>query len=358
MFVIWNRIIFLGFILLTPTVYVVGQQANEVLLSPIENAYNPVPNLDGSVIAYIRTGWGRPGGSGGFGRSNLRSEVMLMNTDGLLLVKEPIADAFLAGWTSDGKNLVCYRDLFYYLVSPSGVILKRINQPKGFPPETDRPERVSYLSDIDSFIWVKSSMEGSSIEAVGRTIAKVSARLGAVMVPSPNERFLAVTSGYGLDLWIYDRQNKSWANLGAVVISPGDWNDSTSWNPWFADSSRLVFTTPSGIVISSPDGKEKEVVAKPNLKSGLATPSPDGQFIAYVTFEPRPMKDRPDLKFFGGTIIWIVSTSGHRKAQRITESNQDTTFSLRWLNNRQLIFDRIADERFYAKTRLWKVDVY
>src|SRR5215468_5883041 len=120
------------------------QPFNEALLSESENAYNPIPNQDGSLIAYVRTGWDRAKGSGGFGRSNLRSEVMVMNADGTLLTQKPLVDAFLSGWTSDGKNLICYRDYRYFLVSVAGEIVAQ-----GQTPSSDqRYERVSYLSSI------------------------------------------------------------------------------------------------------------------------------------------------------------------------------------------------------------------
>jgi len=53
----------------------------EILLSP-ENAYNPIPSPDGKLIAFVRTGWGREGGSGGMGRSNLVSEIGVMEHAG------------------------------------------------------------------------------------------------------------------------------------------------------------------------------------------------------------------------------------------------------------------------------------
>ena len=355
----WRGLILLAAIILASLPPVAAQQSKEILLSQTENAYNPVPNADGTVVAYVRTGWNRPGGSGGFGRSNLRSEVMLMNTNGLLLIKEPIADAFLTGWTSDGKSLICYRDWFYSLVSSDGTVKKQIDAPEGFPPKTDRPERVSYLSDMDSFLWVKSGQKESSIEAGGQTIARADFKLGDIIVPSPNERYIAVTAGFGHDLWVYDRRNKAWTNLGESIISPSDdWGYiSPSWNPWFADSSRLTFVSRTGVIVSSPDGKTRQLLARPSLKVGLATPSPDGQLVAYMTFEPQPMKIRPDLKFWGGTTVWLVPTSGPNPARRITEKNKDTTYCLRWLNDRQLVLDRVADEDFYSKARLWRIDV-
>ena len=55
-----------------------SQEFKETLLNT-DNAYNPIPSPDGKYIAYVRTGWGRPGGSGGFGRSNFLSEVMVID---------------------------------------------------------------------------------------------------------------------------------------------------------------------------------------------------------------------------------------------------------------------------------------
>src|SRR5215468_4596034 len=57
------------------------QESNELLLSDTQNACTPIPSPDGSMIAYVLTGrWDR--GSGGLGRSNLRSQVMVMDRDG------------------------------------------------------------------------------------------------------------------------------------------------------------------------------------------------------------------------------------------------------------------------------------
>lgn len=60
----------------------------EVLLSG-SAAYNPIPSPNGKMIAYVRTGWGREGGSGGFGRSNLVSEVMVMTENGTTISATP-----------------------------------------------------------------------------------------------------------------------------------------------------------------------------------------------------------------------------------------------------------------------------
>src|SRR3954468_8110182 len=97
-----------------------AQSFDEKLLSDVENAYNPIPSPDGKLIAYVRTGWARAGGSGGFGRSNLRSEIGVMTTLGKVLSPTPLGNAFLFGWTRDGKDLICYRDLHFLLLEPYG----------------------------------------------------------------------------------------------------------------------------------------------------------------------------------------------------------------------------------------------
>jgi hypothetical protein len=330
----------------------------DVLLSESENAYNPIPNQDGSLIAYVRTGWGREGGSGGFGRSNLRSEVMVMNVDRTLLTKEPLADAFLSGWASDGKNIICYRDWRYIVVSVGGETVSR-----GRIPNTNqvniRPERVSYLSDIDSPVWIQNDSPEGAIRTTRDSIARSPLHLGEMIIPSPDDRYIAVTSARKSVLRVYDRRDNSWSNLGVVTIHPNpEWDYiKPSWNPWFSDSSRLAFISGSSLVISSPDGRDKQIVAEVGSKAGLAVPSPDGEFIAYATFEDRPMNLRTDLKFWGGSTLWVISTAHGASAYPVTAKDLDTTYCLRWLNSEWLVFDRIADETFYGKARLWKARV-
>ena len=57
-----------------------GSGTNEAPLTE-ENAYNPIPSPDGKYVGYVRVGWGSLGGSGGFGRSNLASDVKIIRMD-------------------------------------------------------------------------------------------------------------------------------------------------------------------------------------------------------------------------------------------------------------------------------------
>jgi len=347
----------------------VGQLSKEVLLSETENAYNPIPSPDGRMIAYVRTGrWGK--GSGGLGRSNLRSEVMIMDSDGRILTEKPLADAFLAGWTPDGKNLICYRDYQAFLVSPDGTRSKSVQIPNGPDFIT---ERAGYVSSLDAIVWVQNGFAGpagptASILASDKEIANRASYLGEMLVASPDGRYIAavhVDTWNDQQLMVYDIQNKSWTNLGKAIAHPdvvrkssSDWDWMKAfWNPWSVDGSHLVFAQGLSIIISTPDGKGRQVITTQAGAIGLAAASPDGKLIAYVTFNAKPHKERPDLIFWGDTTIWVVPAIPQAKPHPVTRPSPDTTLCLRWLNNREIVFDRMPDQPFSENARLWKVRV-
>jgi len=180
-----------------------------------------------------------------------------------------------------------------------------------------------------------------------------------MIIPSPDGRYIAFTGAQKSNLRVYDLQNNSWSNLGPVMIHPyREWDYiKPGWNPWFSDSSRLAFISGSSLLIVSPDGQHKQIVTDVGYKAGLAVPSPDGGFIAYATFEDRPVKNSSYDKFWGSTILWVIPITPGAKPNPVTEKNQDTTYCIRWLSDNQLVFDRIADEPFYRKSRLWKAEV-
>jgi hypothetical protein len=101
-------------------------------------------------------------------------------------------------------------------------------------------------------------------------------------------------SGCTTSIW------RNGGDLGEADIHPDrDWDyTKPSWNPWFADSSRLAYFTHNNSVlsVSTPDAQQRTDIQIDGT-GGLAAPSPDGHFIAYVRFEPRPRKERPDLQF-------------------------------------------------------------
>ena len=346
----------LGFIvILLFTLCSPAQKTDEKLLSD-ENAYNPIPSPDGKLIAYVRTGW-KQDGTTGFGRSQLRSEIAVMTAAGKVFSPTPLADAFLFGWTPEEDHLVCYRDWHFLLVDPQKGVLVKADETGG-DDGFNRSERVGYLSKTNTFLWAEHQHSPRTL-LLTRTgpIAESSMMTGAIVVPSPDERFIAVI-GNGMDLRVYDTAQKTWTNLGKADIHPDiNWDYiKPSWNPWFADSSRLAFFSESSLVITSPDGQHRSTFHVGN-PAGLAVPSPDGKRIAYVTFTPRPMKDRPDLQFWGGSVIWTVGSSGDSHPLRVTTLSEDTTYDLNWLGNQSLVFDRISDTLFYSHSRLWTASI-
>lgn len=334
------------------------------LLSDV-NAYNPIPSPDGKMIAFVRTGWGRLYPITGFGRSNLISDIMVMDASGKVLSSKPLADAFLQGWTPDGKKLVCYRDWKAFLVALDGTKSDLIDVPQG--PFTERAE---YLATGHAFCWnwerAPHSSEWDIDCSDGSVLARKDSFFTDLIVPSPDERYLAVLGASekeGLtrenNLWVYDRTKRSWTNLGKIIISPNpDWDYiKPSWNPWFADSSRLAYVTKSGVVVATPDGSRRYVIARPARAAGLAVPSPNGKQVAYVTFVGTPMKIRPDLTFWGKTVICVVPVKGRAKPKPVTRQAPETTYTLHWLGNTELVFDRVADKIFFRHARIWKAEV-
>ena len=184
---------------------------------------------------------------------------------------------------------------------------------------------------------------------------------GPLIAPSPDGRYVAITGGWQQShLWVYDMGRKTWTDLGEAEIHPDrDWDYiKPSWSPWFADSSRLAYFTHDNSVlsISTPDGKQRTDI-QINGSAGLAAPSPDGRLLAYVTFEPRPRKERPDLQFWGGTRVWVASLIDKRDPRALTQKSVDETYDLRWANDHMLVFDRVADVVSYQQSRIWKAEV-
>jgi hypothetical protein len=177
--------------------------------------------------------------------------------------------------------------------------------------------------------------------------------------PSPDERYLAVFGDkWRKHLWVYDMQRSRWSDLGPLTIYPDDEWDyvKATWSPWFGDSSHLAYVSGSTLVISEPDGKAKRTIPIDG-QAGLATPSPDGKSVAYVTFDPRPRNRRPDLQFWGGSIIWILPLAPQGKPTAVTEENPATTYDLRWTDSHALVFDRFGDKGLPKSPRIWKVSV-
>jgi hypothetical protein len=282
-----------------------------------------------------------------------------MDVSANLVTKNPVFDGFLAGWTSDSTDLVCYRDGEYSLVSMDGK-----HSSKGRLPGATNvlgTERTSYLPQSGTVIWSRQNGFRTVVETPKGVVTEHDGWHGALIAPSPDGGYVAITGGWPQShLWVYNVDLKTWADLGEAQIHPDrDWDYiKPSWNPWFADSSRLAHFTHDHTIlsISTPDGKQRADIPIGGT-AGLAAPSPDGQSVAYVTFEPRPQRGRPDLQFWGGTRVWVVLLGGKPEPHAVTQRSLDETYDLRWLDDHTLVFDRVADVLFYKQSRIWKAGV-
>ncbi|HXZ79698.1 MAG TPA: hypothetical protein VEG30_07195 [Terriglobales bacterium] len=233
---------------------------NETLLSS-ENAYNPIPSPDGKYIAFVRIGWNKR--TAGLGRSSLISQTALMDPGGNLVAKQSLADSFLSGWTPDGSLLICYRDGEYSLVRVDGS--NSIKEQLPAAPDVLGTERVSYFARSRAAIWSHSVGNITVLETPYGVLAQQDGWKGNLIAPSPNGRYLAIAGDWpGSRLWIYDLELDSWTCLGDISIHPDEnWDYiKPSWNPWFADGSRLTFFARknSVLVITLPDGKQRRDV--------------------------------------------------------------------------------------------------
>ena len=328
-----------------------------------ENAYNPIPSPDGAKIAAVRTGWFRSGGSGGLGISNLQSDVIILGRTGHTLSPKTLVNSFVADWKQDG--IVSFRDWSYALVSEDGSIRQQgriCPQELASASNSGCVERVAYLSTAGNFVWVRQKWGDSVLMTPDGEFSPHHHEkyLGDWLVPSPDERYIAVGPGrLGRALNIYDSRAKSWNDLGTVIIHPDQgwsWMEP-SWSPWFPDGSRLAFFTSEGLIVSSPDGKEKRTVLHTQGPAGLAVPSPDGRAIAYATFASRPQPSGAgSLPIWNCTGIWVVGLEDSSQPRRLTGQDPTLTYDLRWVDNQHLVFDRV-EKGIPPKARLWMVDV-
>jgi hypothetical protein len=69
------------------------------------------------------------------------------------------------------------------------------------------------------------------------------------------------------------------------------------------------------------------------------------------------MKNRPDLKFWADTVVWVTPTVEGGIPRALTEADSATTSGLRWLGDDSLVFDRIDENVMAMHARIWKVSV-
>src|SRR5262249_2031153 len=110
---------------------------------PSTDGTEPMVSPDEKWLAYTETGWGRPGGSGGQGRSNVLSAVHVAASDGSS--DHIVSDMFLVGWLADSGHLATARDGFASVVDLNCRILGEFGE--------ELPKRISSGVDIQGGTW-------------------------------------------------------------------------------------------------------------------------------------------------------------------------------------------------------------
>jgi Tol biopolymer transport system component len=289
---------------------------------PGVSAFSPVPSPDGSLVAFVRVGWAGMG----LGQSNLETDVFVADARGTVLSREPVAPGlFLQGWTLDGKEIACSRASVGAQVRPG------------------RSTDARSASKADA-IWFRGEDHR--------------------FVPSPDGRHVAEytrpsRSGTSV-LVVTDQGEESPVVFGEIVVCPSldwEWMGST-WSPWSHDGSAIAFvSSENDVVVASPDGAWRRTVTRPALPAALATISPDGRHVAFVTYDPTSYPRRSDLVFHGNAVVWVAANRAGARATAVTKARPETCFHLRWLGDSALVFDRLKAPLPYEQPRIYRVQL-
>ena len=363
----------------------------------------PTVSPDGKWVAYVETGWGRPGGSGGMGRSNLLSITHVVRGDGTS--DRVVSDMFLAGWMSDSRRLASARDGFAAIVNLNGKpVLEfgdRLDKPdigagigsevwptgdmrhqfgvrqphsKTFQNDRDREAMFSFDYGEDAAFspdgkWFGPRRVNNQWQFVDPDGNKREVKApdretlwGSQAVWSPDGTRVVVvpvqpSGSFGRDKVIEPAKafviDVSGPTIAAVidvdqVWSMGGWNYRKGrWNPWSRDGKRLALIRNGQAWISDPDGGNATQVTFDASNKIFPTFSPDGTKIAYITWQ---FDNREHYMRLGPTDIWVIDIKTGL-AVRVTRADSGRIEGLDWLDNGTIIFDRLGPDDRHSMLR-------
>jgi HEAT repeat protein len=375
--------------------------ARESAFPSIEGT-GPVVSPNGEWVAYVETGWGRPGGSGGMGRSNLLSIAHVVRRDGYL--DRIVSDMFLVGWMSDSRRLASARDGFAAIVNLNGKVVAEFgdrletpykgggigggNWPAGDPrhqfgarmPHSKRfqigedsegrfdfdygedaavspdgkwfgPRRVKdqwQFLDVEGNKIELKAPEGSSFRSSQAIWSPDGAHVVVVPVQSSGSfgRSQAVEPGKTFVIDFAGPMLKATIDVDQVW-GMGAWSYRKGrWNPWSTDGKHLAFIRKGQVWVSDPNGNATQVTFDASNKV-FPTFSPDGTKIAYITWQ---FDNREHYTRLGPTDIWVVDIKTGLSA-RVTRADPGRIGGLDWLDNGTIIFDRLDSSDRHSTLR-------
>jgi HEAT repeat protein len=347
---------------------------------PSRNGTVPMVSPDGQWVAYVETGWGRPGGTGGMGRSNLLSLLHAVRVDGT--DDRLISDMFLVNWLPDSKRIASARDGFAAICDLDSNVVTEFGQvmeekwlkayekngdwAKG-EPRNQMGARMPHRKRIPDNEDYEFG-EDAAFSPDGKWFGPIILKNEASFLSSNNQDFkikLSDANGprKGQAMWSPDGKYVVLMNLrgeGAAIINTqtrtarivkdvnaNEFNDSWDyrkgrWNPWSKDGVHLTFIRKGQVWMMKPDGSGQKQVTFDSTRKAFPVFSRDGKRIAYLAWQP---DNRRHYTRSGPTDLW-VSDIETGLAARVTAPSAGRINCLDWLDDYTLIFDRLGDREY------------
>jgi hypothetical protein len=343
------------------------QAAAAESIFPSRNGKTPMTSPDGQWVAYEETGWGRPGGSGGFGRSNLISITHVVRTNGTQ--DRVVSDMFLVSWMSDSKRVGTARDAFVAISDLDGNVLTEFGETRN--QTNDAPGSAWTATDLRSQFG--GSMphqkrltgtedfgfgEGGAFSPDGKWYGPLQDDRGFFFLATDGQRLSikldlsersinALWSPDGRYVQINDKSNWQIVDMQTLrareVQNVSDGNTCESkcrWNPWSKDGSRLTFIRDGQVWVSDALGNGAKQLTFDAAAKALPTFSPDGSSVAYLVWQ---LDSRGQYPRVGRTDLWVVDV-GSTLVTRVTKWTKGKIMNFDWLDDHTLICDRLEEQ--------------
>lgn len=380
-------------------------------LFPSLNGSVPMLSPDGQRLAYVEGGYGRPGGSGGFGGSNYRSIVHVVALDGT--GDQIVSDLFLLGWLADSRRIASYRDWHAAITDLKGDLVAEFGKAiPGREKQGATPFGGLFLRGPPPDHWTKGELRqqdghrmplhktlyadgGNNPDAVvspdgkwfGPMLARDAARFispegahleirwptkmlaegeqrfsndfqnnmsgwGQRAAWSPDGHHVAVIAFWGKPWFIIDVEKQTaWLLPEADPFPRFDAWDSHKirWNPWSKDGALLAYVRDGQVWISRPDGGATRQLTFDAVPKCKPTFSPDGRRIAYLA--------KPGAKTTCPQEVWVVDVLTTLGARATPPGNHQIN-SLDWLDQNTVIFDRVDPTKHFGYgASLWRLSL-
>ncbi len=354
---------------------------------PSRNGTVPMVSPNGKWVAYVETGWSRPGGSGGTGRSNLTSLAHAVKCDGT--DDRVVSDMFLVCWLGDSRRVASARDGYAAVCDLQGYPVIEFGEPHEAAVQGSKVSdsekaakaladwvtagnlrdqwgvrmphrnRLPRISEPGSLTWFENAAIspdgqwfGPIQDGANVFLLRSDGQRKAIHVPegasmmsqqatwSPDGRyvFLPGTGNNGLLIDTHSNTTKAIENVDPIHRF-GSWDyRKCRWNPWAKDGSKLAFLRDGQVWICSPGSDDARQLTFDSTRKAFPTFSRGGTWVAYITWQS---DTRRHYERVGPTDLWVIDVKT-TLAARVTAQSTGRIHCLDWLDDNTLIFDRLA----------------